>query len=397
MYELERQAQDDPLLMDLLMGMESATETTHKANLLAIERQIDRRVKQGQRKKRSYWKFSAMAAAILLLLAAGSLWLWQMPQEKKLIVSSEVTEDKIPELDSPVAYVDSPPAVAELKKRPSKPKSTVERSTDDRGSEKAKAESQSIQIAQAPTTVHKNDRNEELSEISISPSKRRDTMSNLLAVRGARSAAIRAMPVAETPLLVKGLVVDKVTKEPLAGATVQSLHDLRSASTDGEGRFSMPISRRDTLNIRYIGYEQASAVVGTDSVMIAMQPSSARLNELVAAKASIDTVETLISGRVAGIQTDQKPRNPTKKPEPVIGWDAYRTYLQAEALTEGDEATIVLTFQVDEDGTPKHIRIANGANEQLNKRAVSIVTNGPKWFVGTATNKVEMKIKFNKR
>lgn len=91
MYELERQAQGDPLLMDLLTGMESADGEVHEANLSSIDRQIRERVEQEQKKRAVSWRTLAVAVSVLWGLAFVGLWLLQEPREKQLIVESQKT------------------------------------------------------------------------------------------------------------------------------------------------------------------------------------------------------------------------------------------------------------------------------------------------------------------
>ena len=76
MYALERQAQADPMLMDIILGMEQETSDVHNANLADIRERITER--SGQRRvairrlaPAQRW---AIAASILAVLTVGTWW-----------------------------------------------------------------------------------------------------------------------------------------------------------------------------------------------------------------------------------------------------------------------------------------------------------------------------------
>jgi hypothetical protein len=74
MYELERQAQNDPFLMDVIKGMESGNEN-HQPNLDAIDRLIQQRVQQDKRRVIPIYKYWPAAACLLIALGIGGWWL----------------------------------------------------------------------------------------------------------------------------------------------------------------------------------------------------------------------------------------------------------------------------------------------------------------------------------
>lgn len=136
MYELERQAQDDPMLMDVMMGMEQGETGMHRTNLSEISQHIQQRAQQGKTKRIMMWKPWAVAASVVFVLALGGLWVFreqpaehyiaqQIPKQAEtlpLARSEATTEAPTPEKpaasDSPSASVSpssapTPPFVAE--------------------------------------------------------------------------------------------------------------------------------------------------------------------------------------------------------------------------------------------------------------------------------------------
>ncbi len=74
MYELERQAQDDPMLMDVIMGMESGDADAHRTNLSEIQLHIQQRTQQGKIKHMIAWRPWVVAASVVFVLAIGGWW-----------------------------------------------------------------------------------------------------------------------------------------------------------------------------------------------------------------------------------------------------------------------------------------------------------------------------------
>src|SRR5690606_3090789 len=76
MYALERHAQTDPMLMDIILGMEEETLAVHDDNLADIRKRIANRTGQRRATTRRLataqrW---AIAASILAVLWVGTWW-----------------------------------------------------------------------------------------------------------------------------------------------------------------------------------------------------------------------------------------------------------------------------------------------------------------------------------
>src|SRR5690606_16009525 len=76
MYELERQAEHDPQLRDILAGMEMAPPEEHAANLADIGQRLQARIAAGKVPvRRMYFGRWAVAASVLLILSMAALFL----------------------------------------------------------------------------------------------------------------------------------------------------------------------------------------------------------------------------------------------------------------------------------------------------------------------------------
>ena len=86
---------------------------------------------------------------------------------------------------------------------------------------------------------------------------------------------------AETELNVTGTVYDKVTKEPLIGATILITDGTgkdsgtRGCITDFDGKFSIHLKKRESLSISYIGYESVSKQIlkHEHNLVVELKPS----------------------------------------------------------------------------------------------------------------------------
>jgi hypothetical protein len=81
MYELERRAEGDPALSDLIRGMESAGEDVHRQNLSRITRRLERRVAGKVRGRIVSWTVWPVAASIVMVFVFGLWWFNRKPDK----------------------------------------------------------------------------------------------------------------------------------------------------------------------------------------------------------------------------------------------------------------------------------------------------------------------------
>ncbi len=98
MHQLERRAQDDPFLMDALEGYEN-TRNDQYANLNEISKRLQQRIAPKQRRIIP-WKYMAAAAAVLIFLTIGGLFLHNYQSANKIRVADiEKPANKAPAED----------------------------------------------------------------------------------------------------------------------------------------------------------------------------------------------------------------------------------------------------------------------------------------------------------
>ncbi|QNL50614.1 carboxypeptidase-like regulatory domain-containing protein [Olivibacter sp. SDN3] len=372
MYELERQAQDDPLLMDVMLGMESAEEQQHKQNIGTIEQLLHERIQRKNVSSNS-WKVWAVAASMVFAVIGVGFWLLNkdtsLPKQQiaeQVPMQQDTAENPRKDTDRLVATAETP------------------------------------QVKEAPA-VQKNDK--EQVNRDTNEDVRNESKDRLLASRQSQTKTLRpSLSAASTKgttanrktAVAKGIVVDKQTNTPLMGAMVKQVGQQDGITTDATGSFELPIpADSPRVDISYIGYEQQRVdATRRDSLVIAMEPSQAELSEIVVVSGEEDSfarvsyTQDSLEEFVVG---NSRPRQ--SKALPAIGWKAYREYLDRSAVTpSGIQTRVTLAFKIDEQGKPIAIRVVEGASEALNQKAIEILRKGSTWVKDQSSSTDELQI-----
>ncbi|RYY00602.1 MAG: TonB-dependent receptor, partial [Gammaproteobacteria bacterium] len=83
--------------------------------------------------------------------------------------------------------------------------------------------------------------------------------------------------------IVKGKIIDAVTKEPINGATIQCTEAGCNCgcATTTTGAFEMHCKNCKTLTVSYIGYQPQAISTEADNTLVALIPTASLLNEVV--------------------------------------------------------------------------------------------------------------------
>lgn len=85
------------------------------------------------------------------------------------------------------------------------------------------------------------------------------------------------------------------------------------------------------------------------------------------------------------------------RPEPLMGYKEYKKYLKENIVRPKDgeckdvKGKVIMQISVDQDGYPVNIIVTKGLCRALDKEAVRLVKNGPKWKTGTLRANVEVE------
>jgi hypothetical protein len=187
---------------------------------------------------------------------------------------------------------------------------------------------------------------------------------------------------------ISGRVIAKDDGLPIQGASVKIAGTNKATQTDADGRFHLKgDTSRSKLVIAGIGYQTRQVSSNNrDSVKnISLEPSSSNLNEVV------------VTGYTS-VNKDADEETTVVNAHPVDGWAELKKYLKTNAVSPDHQIGVVkLSFIVDRLGGISTIRVIKGISPATDKKAISLVRNGPGW-TGNSTKQPEMvtlRIRFN--
>ncbi|WP_293882299.1 MULTISPECIES: TonB family protein [unclassified Sphingobacterium] len=384
MYALEREAQRDPMLADMLMGIEM---DQNKTVIAAINQQISQRAKRDKVAKIKIldWKRLAIAASTVIVLGVCLVLFWQQEKnrsETKRTADVNVTQDKP---KTTVMGEDSTTATDDIKSNiePQDRSPQLADNNSPRFREQHPQEEVTI-LSREPSLRVKSleemegrlnsDRpvfglrpQDSATVISYTPIAKKKEASQTMMMRGnsslnstlaGKAAGISSVQQGGIPLQLT--VRDKETGLPLSGVTIIQPNSKLATNTDAQGQATIQPSSVDSLvDIVALGYNTVAVNMRrSKNTTIRLQPSSNSLDEVV--------VTTMSSRK-------------SKSAEPVWGWRSFNNYIKKKTAKSRYEGTVRISFYIDKGGFPTNISILQSANEYLDAKAKEIILSGPKW------------------
>lgn len=420
MHKLEREALDDPFLMDAIEGFETASKD-QQANLADLAGRLQQRIEPKKSRVIS-WQVWSIAASVVVVLTIGGLWLKKTPTlpEQKTNDIAIIKEDKTKvELKDTVALsvqgTKQAPLLAQNTKKQTpilKPgnKSVYQQEI----SSADNADNNVAAVYKAPTTaapkpvVQADDESKEAASVSeivasnyTQTRKEKDNTDSLAAV--AKKARDKASMPNESKLQgkvdgltivtskdsksqfgytnINGVIYGKPDGAPVIGAAIRIAGTNKSTVTDVNGYFSMPATgSKQTLDIASIGFlpKQVSVKSG-DSLKVELNPVSSSLNDVVIGYGTQKAVSAHPQGEMS----------------------ALKKYLQANAVLPDSDitGTVSVTFTVNGDGALSDFKIKKSLTPAADQKAIDLIKAGPTW-IGNSTGKPEevtVKVKFVKK
>jgi cytoskeletal protein RodZ len=403
MHELERQAQDDPFLMDALEGYEQAT-SDQRANLDDLTNRLYQRINKKERRIIP-WIPLSVAASILIILGAG-IWFMTNDQPQK--------RAKVVEVEKPATHekaVITLPAKPQNNKQANdiKPDRSIANSkkfTDIDNEQLGEADKLSAPAISSPATANSSPLVSEpvpnsdikpigklykedsvpLNEIVVSnyKPKKKDTanVERLLQGRVAGVAVTQNNPTGNSATLktINGIVIGKDDGQPIVGATVKIVGKSFGAVTDVHGKFVLPgVASNQTLAVGYIGYNSRQVKVNNkDSLNIALEPNNSSLSEVVVTGYATQNKES------ETVNEDAHPRD---------GWHAMDEYLKKNAISpDGKTGKVRLSFIVGEGGSLSNTKVIKSLSAATDQKAIDLINNGPAWAGATDRKPHEIRI-----
>ena len=362
-HRLEKESMKDPFLADAIDGY-NQVEGNHEQRIEQLRIQISAR---STKKRNTYAIIWSVAACLVIGFGISSYFLFLketpepvipiIPQKEIALVPTKTETDSTPISPVSTKQADKKDIIAKSRTTISKPPS-------------------------APITTMPME--EETSDQMVAATDEEVIMTTGASdPESVKKMRIAKMAVIPTNDIIKGKVTDQ-KGEPLIGASVMYKGTNIGTVTDVNGEFSLlKKAENKQLTAQYIGYDPVEVPVDTSRTMlIAMNEDQKGLSEVV----------------VVGHGVNKKA-NKDNTPQPVDGKRKYLKYLKKNLVRPTDETCaqvkgkVVLTFLVNRDGRPFHIKVKKSLCESSDKEAIRLVQEGPDWTYGN--KQAEVTVKFD--
>ena len=362
-HRLEKESMQDPFLADAMDGY-NQVEGNHEQRIEQLRIQISAR---STKKRNTYAIIWSVAACLVIGFGISSYFLFPketpepvipiIPQKEIALVPTKTKTDSTPISPVSMKQADKKDIIAKSRTTISKPPS-------------------------APITTMPME--EETSDQMVAATDEEVIMTTGASdPESVKKMRIAKMAVIPTNDIIKGKVTDQ-KGEPLIGASVMYKGTNIGTVTDVNGEFSLlKKAENKQLTAQYIGYDPVEVPVDTSRTMlIAMNEDQKGLSEVV----------------VVGHGVNKKA-NKDNTPQPVDGKRKYLKYLKKNLVRPTDETCaqvkgkVVLTFLVNRDGRPFHIKVKKSLCESSDKEAIRLVQEGPDWTYGN--KQAEVTVKFD--
>ena len=362
-HRLEKESMKDPFLADAIDGY-NQVEGNHEQRIEQLRIQISTR---STKKRNTYAIIWSVAACLVIGFGISSYFLFLketpepvipiIPQKEIALAPTKTKTDSTPISPVSTKQADKKDIIAKSRTTISKPQS-------------APITTMPIEEETSDQTVAATDEEVIMTTGASDP-------------ESVKKMRIAKMAVIPTNDIIKGKVTDQ-KGEPLIGASVMYKGTNIGTVTDVNGEFSLlKKAENKQLTAQYIGYDPVEVPVDTSRTMlIAMNEDQKGLSEVV----------------VVGYGVNKKA-NKDNTPQPVDGKRKYLKYLKESLVRPTDETCaqvkgkVVLTFLVNRDGRPFHIKVKTSLCESSDKEAIRLVQEGPDWTYGN--KQAEVTVKFD--
>jgi len=437
MHRLERQAQDDPFLMDALEGYEKAGSSQQK-QLNELTARLKNRI-EPKKGRIIPLRYLSIAASVLIVCSAGVWWFnsvhtavserakvkvtnlvlskpkalprpvdiattSQAPVKAKKDEIAHAAEKTIvaaqqpePPAGNAAIAPQQPPSVPVLKEvriaRPQADKVVIQAAPADstplnemivmQYAAKKKAVDTSLFTRKTPVVKNEYYKSPPLQQlqskvpgVQIQSNAAKQADLSKLAQSNAGGLAMSQLLASQN---IQGRVIARDDGLPIQGASVKVAGTDKVAKTNAQGFFDIKAdSNKSKLVITGVGYQsrQVSANVRDSVKNISLEPNSSALSEVI----------------VTGYTSQAKEADETNlvSAHPQNGWSEFKKYLKANANSPDHKTGVVkLSFMIDRFGSISTIKVIKGLSAPTDKKAVDIIKDGPEW-AGNSNKKPEL-------
>ena len=412
MHRLEREAQDDPFLMDALEGYEMAGKD-QRPNLTLLTEQLDSRITEKERRIIPWMTISIAAGVVGFMIVVGLLY---RANNGATVVAPRTAQiqPKSPQLTDTAGTAPIPKladkntgSALPAQRGSSKLTALVTKSRTSPAKQFSVEPPPAAEIAAAPSgnAIVKEDTSSGMADmvmgviakqkdsaampLTIAISKHPISQSLQGKVDGVTTSESKSqnnlyklnslnLP-AEQAGYLAGVVVNR-SGEPMPGVTVKVVGKPEVTQTDAKGGFALPVTKgKETLDFSYLGfYSKKLSTKSNDSLKVEMRENTSALNEVAIANENINS-------QIA---------TPEKTTHPAAGWYAFNNYIKKNAVLPAGAKTgfVKLKFTVNPDGSIGTISVIKSLSPVADEQAVSIIRHGGKW-TASSNGKKQIVIK----
>jgi len=357
MYELERQSQEDPLLMDLILGMEKGDQEQHKAALEEIDERIKKRTDNKTTRVLPLW-IKITAAACTLVVFGLMIWISQKPKNQPIAKNNNSKSDSTITRVLPtevsdtllLSQSDKAPLIVKAKKSShikayKVPEATLPEEQIEHAANLPDIHLQNLN----EVTVHQNQQKE------LQDKLKADTIQTVLAGR------VPGVQIAEAK---SGFAKRRIIKSSELSETKNKDTHL-GAFPDSNIKPTLLIAKQgpSVFNSDTQKFNKASALQASNQIMIR-------------GLATIDTIS---------------------EAHPQGGWQYFSKYLSVAAISPtGKKGAVSMQFKINPESKITSFKILKGVDDATNAKAQQIILSGPKWLANKngKTEKIKLTIDF---
>jgi len=399
MHTIEKASHEDEFLMDIILGLEEEKKINHSFDVVDIDSQIYNRTHPEKKRNNRYFKYLLLAASLLLVFGIGFLWYMKKDATIKPISADSYTNQNAETLtdttlntieiedtskekieENIIAMADHEDQSQKI--HPDQPSSTKKKQKEQELKKEITASAKlslnpNIFYKEVPSatiidTLKEFELNDELQDNSLIVIASNKKTKNLK-INGLKTERVSSPQ--DDKSVATGRVLDLESGRPIVNASIRNIKTNDVVVTDSFGQFIMPLTAdRQSLQALSIGYKTQDFISSN--------------NKIVQLKSDYDNL-----GAASSISSNKE--NFQIKSEPLIGWIAYKKYINDHVeQTLLGKGNVTLIFDISTFGRPIDIQIKKSAAYSLNQKAIQIIQNGPDWKKGNDGKKIEVKVSF---
>lgn len=404
MHQLEREAQQDPFLMDALEGYQLAAGN-QQGNLDVLAKQLRQRTEKKPRRIIPWTTITIAAGVMGFMLVVGLLYKGNnAPTQPKLAQVNMVPKPQTDTVDTTTAIsgfkandlatlqADKKMLTAALPSRPTR-MATNKGGVANKSAGVSSADASLAEVMMSPPAGAKPDSaRTPLDEMIIgSIATRDDTVAMPLTVVIKKRPMSRSLPgkaegvTSEPKRPTSTYDLNKYLPDyfpntaannnnvlPIPGITAKADNKATTPLTNNaNGIYASPASSQNkTADAGYSGFANLKTNASADSVNIAgLNTKLPAVNNVVANNASLTR-----------ITVDDADLDPTAA-HPAKGWMVFRVYIAKNSYLPALEqpGIVEVKFTVAASGKISNIKITKSLGAAADKKAIDLITQGPKW------------------